>query len=84
MSFFEGERPSKSSSSPTKKTIIIAIAKKRIFTKLEYKIKEISIAIKKNATPPKIGTLPSCADLLPATSDNLYLDAKAINFGIVK
>tara|TARA_Y100001954_G_C15748601_1_gene572444 strand:- start:410 stop:661 length:252 start_codon:yes stop_codon:yes gene_type:complete len=83
MSFFEGERPSKSSSSPTKKTIIIAIEKKRIFTKLEYKIKEISIATK-NATPPKIGTLPSCADLLPATSDNLYLDAKAINFGIVK
>tara|TARA_B100000900_G_scaffold93650_1_gene76865 strand:+ start:8510 stop:8761 length:252 start_codon:yes stop_codon:yes gene_type:complete len=83
MSFFDGERPSKSSSSPTKKTIIIAIVKKRIFTKLEYKIKEIIIDTK-NATPPKIGTLPLCADLLPATSDNLYLDAKEINFGIIK
>ena len=40
--------------------------------------------LKKNATPPKIGTLPLCADLFPATSDNLYLDANEINFGIIK
>ena len=83
MSFLYGESPIKSSSIPTKKTITIAIDKKIIFENSEKKIKEISIATK-NATPPKIGILPSCADLLPATSDNLYLDAKEINFGIIK
>jgi hypothetical protein len=81
MSFLDGESPSKSSSIPTKKTITIAVDKKIIFEKSEKKTKEKIIA-KKNAIPPNTGTLPLCADLLPATSDNLYLDAKEINFGI--
>ena len=61
----------------------IAQERKIILEKSKYSIKQAMI-LKKNATPPKIGTLPLCADLLPATSDNLYLDAKEINFGIIK
>ena len=38
----------------------------------------------KTAIPPKIGVLPSCEALSPATSESLNLCAKKIIFGIAK